>query len=51
MNITEREKSPQQWPRIMPQFCEPSQIAAQGEEQRKGEGEEVFYGIKGRIIR
>lgn len=26
-------------------------IAAQGERQRKGEGEEGFYGIKGRIIR
>lgn len=26
-------------------------IAAQEEKHRKGEGEEVFYGIKGRIIR
>lgn len=50
-NITEREKSPQQWPKVMPQFCEPSQLQPKKSNRERGRGEQVFYGIKGRIIR
>lgn len=40
MSITEREKSPQQWPKIMPRFCEPSQLQPKkrNRQRRRGDG-------------